>query len=329
MGESNMGESHMRATLLTFCLLLSMAGTAFGWGCEGHQMVALIARAHLAPEVSATIDQLLAQNPIDPALKRFCQDRPTDPMADAATWADDVRTSAKTGQWHFVDIPLTVTAHAGALDAWCPPIVPVAAGKNSTGKDNPGCVTNAIDYHLAILRDKTRPAADRAVALRYIIHFVGDIHQPLHDSDNDDRGGNCTAMKFFGEERPANLHAIWDYKLLARELAAKKTNPLAYAHALDERFGTEGQAWRSEKPDPVAWAWEGHQLAMATTYGDLSPAIPVETPNPAADCDAERDKVSGLHIVIADQYFEDAVPKIDRQIAKAGNRLAALLNQAF
>jgi hypothetical protein len=319
----------MRATLLTLYLFPLLAGTAFGWGCDGHQMVALIARAHLTPEVSAAIDQLLAQNPIDPALKRYCQDPPPDPMADAATWADDVRTSAKTGQWHFVDIPLTVTAHAGALDAWCPPIAPVGAGKDNPGKDNPGCVTNAIDYHLAILRDKTRPAADRAVALRYIIHFVGDIHQPLHDSDNDDRGGNCTAMKFFDEERPANLHAIWDSKLLARELAAKKTTSAAYAHALDERFATEGQAWRGEKPDPVAWAWEGHQLAMDTTYGDLSPAIPVETPNPVVDCDAERDKVSGLHIAISEKYFGDTAPKIDRQIAKAGNRLAALLNQAF
>ncbi|MDP9168987.1 MAG: acetamidase/formamidase family protein [Acidobacteriota bacterium] len=314
----------MRTSVSTIVLFPLLAGTAFGWGCEGHQMVALIARAHLTPEVSAAVDQLLAQSPIDPALKRFCQDPPPDPMSVAATWPDDIRTTNHTGAWHFVDIPLTATATGGSVDAWCPPVA-----ESANGKDRPGCVTNAIAYQLAILRDKNQPAMARADALRYIIHFAGDIHQPLHDSDNGDRGGNCTAMKFFQEDRPANLHAIWDYKLLERELTAKKTTPAEYAHTLDQKFATEGEAWRSQKPDPVAWAWEGHRLAVATTYGDLKPSIPLETPNPAADCNAERDKVTALHIVIGDKYFEDSAPKIDEQIAKAGNRLAALLNQTL
>ena len=68
-------------------------------------MVALIARAHLTPAASISVDQLLRENPIDPALSRFCKDRPSDLMADSATWADDAKTIEKTAEWHFIDIP--------------------------------------------------------------------------------------------------------------------------------------------------------------------------------------------------------------------------------
>ncbi len=309
---------------MRFCVtFLLTAGSAFGWGCEGHQMVAMIARAHLTPETSAAVDQLLSQNPVDPALKRFCQDRPADPMADAATWPDDVRPIAKTGAWHFVDIPLGITKRT-PLTEWCAPIVPPPAGQ-----DWPGCVTNAIEYNLAILRDKTKPNSDRATALRYIIHFLGDTHQPLHDSDNDDKGGNCTAMTFFTEEKPANLHSIWDYKLIAHELILSRHTPAAYAYDIDRKYSAQGVKWREAPSDPIEWAWEAHAVAIAKTYGDLSPKIPLEKTNPLPDCDAERGKVAALHISIGDKYFGETLPTIEEQIAKAGNRLAALLNRTI
>src|SRR4051812_43590773 len=102
----------MRRLLRVFFLapaFFVFAPSAFGWGCEGHQMVALIARARLTPGVSAAVNELLRSVPIDAALKRYCQDRPNDPMADASTWADDVRNDEKTGEWHYVDIPRSVT----------------------------------------------------------------------------------------------------------------------------------------------------------------------------------------------------------------------------
>ena len=71
-------------------------------------MIALIARAHLTPAASAAVDRLLRENPIDPALNRFCKDRPADPMADAATWADDARNIEKTATGTYIDIPLAV-----------------------------------------------------------------------------------------------------------------------------------------------------------------------------------------------------------------------------
>jgi hypothetical protein len=314
----------MRALLPRVSLLLiACCGTAFGWGCEGHQMVALIARAHLTPAAAAAVDKLLSQNPIDPALNRFCKDRPADPMADASTWADDAKNTEKTGVWHYVDIPLTVKGQT-SLSPWCPPI-----GLATGGKDRPGCVTNAIEYEWTILRDTAKSDTARATALRYVIHLVGDIHQPLHDSDNDDHGGNCTALRFYTEERPANLHAIWDYKLIQRELTIRKTNQTDFVAVLDQKFANRWQSWGETKTGAVEWAWESFALAKSVIYGDLKPPIPVEAPNPQSDCSEEREKVAALHIAVDNAYFEQTIPVVREQLAKAGYRLAALLNQTF
>ena len=278
------------------------------------------------PAAAAAVDMLLRQNPVDPALNRFCKDRPADLMADASTWADDVKSTAKTGAWHYVDIPLSVNSWT-SLAAWCPPIV---ATTTSPGEnDRPGCVTDAIEYEWGILRDASQPAAERAMALRYVIHLAGDIHQPLHASNNDDRGGNCTAIQFYAEDRPANLHAIWDYKLLERDLANRKSSEADFAKALDRKFAIHWTEWGEQKPDTEEWAWEGQALARSVTYGDLKPSIPVEAPNPQVLCDAERDKVAALHVSINDSYFRQTIPVIEEQLAKAGYRLAGLLNQTF
>src|SRR5215831_15358020 len=149
----------MRRLIPAIAIFLSSVSRVFGWGCEGHQIVAMIARAHLTPAASAAVDGLLKSNPIDPTLKRFCRDRPADLMADSSTWADDAKNNEKTGNWHYIDIPLTVSG-PGPLGAWCPPI-----GESVDGKDRPGCVTDAIPYEWAILRDASRPVSERATAL--------------------------------------------------------------------------------------------------------------------------------------------------------------------
>lgn len=283
-------------------------------------MVALIARAHLTPAVSAAVDVLLKAGPIDPALNRFCKDRPDDLLADAATWADDAKNGEKTSVWHYVDIPRTVTA-VTSLDPWCPDIGPSVDGKN-----RPGCITKAIDYELAILKDGTKPAKDRATALRYIVHFLGDLHQPLHDSDNNDQGGNCTSMQFFGGDKPVNLHSIWDYLLIEHQMEISKLSQPAYAAALDAKFAGRAASVMSAKIDPVAWAWETHAISESVTYGLLSPQIPKEDPAAGTACQAERDKVQALKIAIGDAYFSKSIPVIEEQIAVAGYRLAAVLN---
>jgi hypothetical protein len=245
-------------------------------------------------------------------------------MADGATWPDDVKNQEKTGEWHYVDIPRSVK-NITSLDAWCPPI-----GPSVDGKDRPGCITDAVEFELAILRDKSKPSADRATALRYVIHFLGDIHQPLHDQNNNDNGGNCTAMQFFAEEKPVNLHAVWDYRLLQRALEKDHLTQTGYASALNDRFAAKYTALSSAKPnDPIAWAWESHAIGEANTYGNLQPGIPVAVPDPHAVCASEREKVQALHIAIGDTYYGSAMPVIDERLATAGFRLARLLNDSL
>ena len=158
----------MSSCVAGLVFLFANAPAASAWGCRGHQTVAFLAEKHLTPEAKQMFQALLTDNPIDPQLKRFCGNTQTDVFADAATWADDERTKApNTAPWHFIDIPL-------------------GAKRNQVHEScgSTGCVTQAIVDQLAILNDKTAAAADRASALRFIIHFVGDLHQPLHATTN-------------------------------------------------------------------------------------------------------------------------------------------------
>jgi hypothetical protein len=310
-------------SLLTAGLLITTS--AFGWGCEGHQTIALIARAHLTPSASQAVDQLLRENPIGPELSRFCKDRPNDLMADAATWADDAKTIEKTAEWHFIDIPLAVHADQDHQNVtpWCKP----------SPEGRPGCIVSAIDFEWAILRDTSQPVALRAKALRYLIHFVGDLSQPLHATDNRDRGGNCTEIRFFSQEKPENLHSIWDYRIIARDLETTKSNQLQYARTLDARFSGDWPSWGEGKIETPAWAWDSHALASTVTYADLKPSIPISSPSAGladdAVCKSERAAVAALHISIDEEYVGHALPVIREQLAKAGYRLAGLLNQTY
>ena len=314
--------SSMRLVILALLASTTFTGSAFGWGCEGHQMVALIARAHLSPATSAEVDRLLRENPIDPSLNRFCKDRPEDLMADSATWADDARQIEKTADWHFIDIPIAVPAnpaHEAQLMQWCKP---------SDGK--PGCIVSAIEYERKILADRARSGPDRAKALRYIIHFIGDLSQPLHASDNHDRGGNCTAIYFFSPDKPDNLHAIWDYRIVAKELADRNATQQQYAAVVDKDFSGRWSDWGASRADVTAWTWDSHALAISVSYGDLKPQIPVASASAGladqAACDAGRASVEPLHISIGKDYTNAALPVIREQLAKAGYRLAGLLN---
>jgi hypothetical protein len=312
---------------LLFVLLAFAPSPAFGWGCDGHQIVAMIARAHLTPAVSAAVDKLLSADPISMAHNRYCQDTPTDLMAVAAPWADDVKSATKTGEWHYIDIPLAVETRAD-YHKWCEPIGPAADGKDRTG-----CIVTAIDYEWAILRDAAKPTPERAAALRYLIHFLGDLTQPLHDTDNHDQGGNCTSFRLPFADRPVNLHSIWDSELLTHELKERKLTEVELAAMLDEQFADQGKQWIGAKTDAEAWAWETHKLAATFAYGLLNPAIPVAPADAGladkAACDLGKQTVADMNIPIQQNYMDLALNTIHQQIARAGYRLAGLLNETL
>src|SRR5713226_6422667 len=215
---------------LWVALLLMLAGailvppSAQAWGCKGHQTLAYLAEKHLSPEAHKLVDALLSENPVDPELKRYCGNTVKDAMADASTWPDDVRNQRKNGPWHYIDIPRG--AKRESIDEYC-------------GDD--GCVTKAITDITAVLRDGKADAAKRAEALRYIIHFVGDLHQPLHATTNADEGGNCVPVQFF-RRKPRehahaytpNLHALWDTAIPERDMEG--ADPAEFADTLEEKF---------------------------------------------------------------------------------------------
>lgn len=284
--------------------------------------MALIAGRHLTPAARSGVDQLLKEHPIDTAVERFCQPVPADPMADSATWADDTKRDEKTGTWHYLDIPRGVE-HADLMQ-YCAPV-----GESAGGKDRPGCLLTGLQYEFDILKDPQRPSAERAKALRYVIHFIGDLHQPLHTTTNDDQGGNCTTVTLFEDPKPANLHGAWDYGIIGHFLKQASETPAQLADELDQQFREQGTSWLHDQIDFGKWILEGHRIAEKVTYDKLRPRLPVAPVEHAPGCTAEREKTSALKIDVDAKYANAVMPVIDRQLAKAGYRLADVLNAAF
>jgi len=264
------------------------------------------------------------------SLHRFCGATGLDPFADLATWADDERdVRRETGPWHFIDIPLGAarTDVSGACDA------------------STGCVTTAIQQQLDILRNATGTLQDQANALMFVVHFVGDIHQPLHATTNNDRGGNCIPVKFFnrkprltnastGSYKP-NLHGVWDTEIVERVGkigGSHDTDVQAFADHLAVEFASDIPTWQSTPPDFEAWAWESHELAVNISYGKLPRSVSVETPKSVDNCTDDNNvsaRMKTLHESVGQHYVTVADPVISEQLARAGTRLAMLLNRLW
>jgi len=308
----------------TTLVLIVAAAPARPWGCRGHRTIALIAEMHLTPNALATARTLLTNHPIDPDLSRFCKPRSRNVFVDASTWADDVRGDKKsplhvTGPWHFLDIPRD--AARNEVGALCPA---------------KGCVTKAISDQLDVLRSSSAAPEEKANALRFVIHLVGDLHQPLHCTTNSDRGGNCVPVTYFsrvptlhaGKYSP-NLHAIWDTDIIER--IPQQGTSKHFADKLDARFHSQMAAWQTGSFDD--WAWESHQLAEQPVYGKLPKAIPLEPRRPRIEKCTDNNNIGkrmrNLREVVRPPYQNAAAPVIEEQLAKAGIRLAMVLNQLW
>jgi hypothetical protein len=239
----------MRAGWISALMMLLAASAplpAAAWGYEGHRVAAAIARAYLNPAARAKVDALLAAD--------------TDPteahdMLSAATWADTWRNSHReTAAWHFVDLELGRPDMASACFGFPAPLKPASAGPAQD------CLVDRLNAFLDELAAPATDPAERIVALKYVLHFVGDIHQPLHASDNADRGGNCVLLAL-GGPRSVNLHSFWDTGLIE----AMGADPEAIANDLRARI-TPAQKTAWEAGDPKAWALESFGVAKADVY---------------------------------------------------------------
>jgi hypothetical protein len=215
-------RKRLSAAFFLALALTAVASPAAAWSAKGHRIIAELAERELSPQTLAAIRTLLA-------------DEPTPTLAGVATWADEVRDQEAwrhTARWHFVNFPRGDCRYRAARDC--------ADGR---------CIVAAIESQRAVLADRRAPAAQRVQALKFVVHMVGDIHQPLHAGYGDDRGGNDTQIRF--DRQGSNLHALWDGLLLdtrrldwqehARVIAA--TGPLPAAGSMR---GPVAQGWAEE-----------------------------------------------------------------------------------
>jgi hypothetical protein len=251
-------------------LLLLAPAPAQAWGPQGHEIVAAIAMAELTPAARSQVTRLLG----GPAM-----------MVHDSNWADEIRDQRRnTGRWHYVDIPLEAPGYDPRRDC--------------RGED---CVVAQLENDVRVLSNPRQSNAVRAEALRFLIHFVADVHQPLHAEDHDDRGGNQVRV-MIGRYR-ANLHRVWDSEVID----ALGSDPGSEANAI-ERSITQAQrkAWASGSP--AGWANEAHTIARDQIYPPLAGRREARLP---------RD------------YAVRQAPVTRLLLAKAGVRLAFLLNRAL
>jgi hypothetical protein len=212
----------------------------------------------------------------------------TQTLPDVATWADEIRGNPRyffAKPLHFVNVPRDATTVDESRDC-----------------ANGACVTAAIRKYAGILQDRTRSPAERAEALKFVVHFVGDVHQPLHVSYTDDQGGNKVKVTWLGAA-DWSLHSVWDTAFVTKRKGLKSWKQLA--SDLRASIGTGDRATWSGITDPIAWANESLQFTR-TIYAELP-----------ANHNLDQ------------AYYQKYVGRFEKQLAAAGVRLARLLNDSL
>jgi hypothetical protein len=236
------------------------------WWDTGHRIVARLAEIRLTPEARSAVRELLGGQS----------------LADASVWADNIRQYRHDAdRLHYVNIPLTDSAYVPARD--CP---------------DGQCIIAAIERERRMIADPAASPDVRAEALRFLIHFMGDLHQPLHVADDGDRGGNDRLVVFLGH--PTNLHKVWDGELIDSSGPDQERSFERLRRRMDS-----SDVRALERGSVVDWAMEGHRLAAEHAY-----RLP-------ADGQLGR------------AYLEANRPIVDGALIAGGVRLAKVLNEAF
>ena len=265
--RSDIKSIHIEKWILFFLLILVLFPwqNVWAWGPMGHRIVGEIAEMRLLPEVKTKIQ------------KNFNIKK----LADVANWADTVRKKRSQSTWHYCNIKESKWTYEKNRD--CP---------------DGTCVVEKIRNFIRTLVEERLSLAQRKEALMYLIHFIGDVHQPLHLGNAKDRGGNNTRVSFRGKS--TNLHALWDGKLI--HLGGK--NLIQYSRNLSLRASSsESVKWNSSKiPE---WANESRGFALNHAY--------LLGPSP-------KGRLSKI-------YIERSREIIELRLSQAGVRLSGLLNR--
>jgi len=245
-------------------LLAAAALVLISWGFKGHRAVATIAQKHLTSNTAYVVSAYLKG----------------ESMADVATWADENRNTT-TAPWHFLNLPLGLT-HEQFV-------------KFVSESDNN--VYSAILKTEANLKDKSLTIDQKNEALKYLIHLVGDAHQPMHISRKEDKGGNTIQLRF--DNKGTNLHSLWDSKLIDHEGLSE----VDIAKTYDLATPAQIKQWQSDSP--MEWIWESYQIS-SELYAQVKPGEDID-----------------------DAYYQKYIPIVRKRIDQAGIRLAGELNKLF
>ncbi|GAB3381412.1 S1/P1 nuclease [Lysobacter fragariae] len=290
-----MRRSTRRLAIVVPTLLLLVLATPVGaWSALGHRLIGELAQRHLTPAARAQVAELLA-------------DEPTPTLAGVATWADTLRDSdparfKATSRWHYADM----TGGGCNFDA---------------RRDCPDgqCVVGAIEAQRKVLADRSQPVEARREALKFLVHFVGDVHQPLHSSNHRDLGGNKYQVSLTTDLEPeayardkydrathvmgTNLHSVWDYYILGE----RGLSVAAYADRLDRQ----------------PWPPAGGLLSGAAAWaGESCRLIDARQLYPTTASGAEEHKL--------DHRYNDAQRALaEQRVRQAAWRLSNLLNETL
>jgi hypothetical protein len=297
-------EASMKALVPTlgFLMLAAMPQQAAAWGDDGHMTVALIAQNYLTPKARTTVTAMLAAD-TDSLTKHD--------IASEATWADKFRDSDnrkdhydETERWHFVDLEISKPD----LTTVCFGRVPLPAGTLASNGPAVACVVDKINQFAVELAASGTDAEEKLFALKFLLHFVGDLHQPLHSSDNHDRGGNDVKVSADGINHKSRdeLHGYWDTQFVE----GIATPPSALAAKLLAQI-TSAQVTEWEQGTPDDWAMQAYGISKQDAYGN-PPLSKAKTSN---------------HLDAA--YVAKAEADVALQLSRAGVRLASILNKAL
>lgn len=251
------------------------------WSAKGHAVIADIAASRLTPAARKNLNLLLGKNS----------------LASIANWADAIRNDQpETFGWHFVDIPRNAEGFSEERDCYRP-----QDQEPTAQTDHHNCVVDRIEMFRQVLGDENASEGDRLIALMFLVHFVGDLHQPLHAIE-DARGGNDIKVTVFGADQcgnyPCSLHGVWDYSLI--EHTGYSENE--YARHLQDVIRKD-RLEQKAVGSPADWANESYREA-----------IQVWVSNGAS---------------IDEAYYRANIRLVDERLALAGLRLAALLNETL
>jgi hypothetical protein len=272
--------------LLTLAALLGFATPAQAYWEYGHETVATIAYRNVTPKTRVAIDRLLARQAL--------LETPTCPartIEQASVWADCIKPLGPrfsyAFNWHYQNVDI---CRDFTLKGNCP---------------DGNCVSGQIERDMKLLQDKSVPVRERVMALAFLVHFMGDLHQPLHAGDRGDLGGN-RARSSYGDfsGQKLNLHTIWDGYLAER--AASTPPSLIRAYTAAERAPIQAGSVDDWSRD----SWQVAREAYAAAYGE--------------PC-GEKDRVGTLDQATIAQLVEPA----RQQMVKGGLRLARLLDEAL